>query len=283
VSALHEPEGDPREGEPLTHWEGEPVRVWESLWEVPRFEAWDRIGSTNDRLRELAAAGAPAFSVVIAELQTAGRGRAGRRWDSPASQGLWMSLLLRPPAADAARLAPILVGLAACRAFERVAPSLSARLKWPNDVLLGDRKAAGVLCEAAADGAVIAGVGVNVRQRLVDFPAELRARAVSLEMVTGRALARSELAGALVREARALLARAPLRLDGNVAEEVARRDALAGKEVRIEGGPSGVARGIDGVGRLRVEVSPGQVQPVVAGTVTLMTAAPADPGGPLLR
>jgi BirA family biotin operon repressor/biotin-[acetyl-CoA-carboxylase] ligase len=265
-----------REGEPLTHWEGEPIRVWESLWEVPRFEAWDRIGSTNDRLRELSAEGAAPFSVVIAELQTAGRGRAGRRWDSPAGQGLWMSVLLRPAAAEAARLAPILVGLAACRAFERVAPALSARLKWPNDVLLGDRKAAGVLCEGASDGSVIAGVGVNVRQRLADFPGELRGRAVSLEMVTGRALARGELAGALVREARTLLARAPLRLDGSLAEEVARRDALVGSAVRIEGGPRGVARGIDAAGRLRVEVSPGQVQPVVAGTLTVLAPAAAD-------
>jgi BirA family biotin operon repressor/biotin-[acetyl-CoA-carboxylase] ligase len=265
-----------REGEPLTHWDGEPIRIWESLWEVPRFEAWDRIGSTNDRARELAAAGAAPFSVVIAELQTAGRGRAGRRWDSPSGQGLWMSLLLRPAAAEAARLAPILMGLAACRAFERVAPSLGARLKWPNDVLLGDRKAAGVLCEAAPDGSVIAGVGVNVRQRLADFPAELRGRAISLEMATGHPVGRGELAGALVREARALLARAPLRLEGSLAEEVARRDALAGSDVRIEGGPRGVARGIDAAGRLRVEVSPGEVQPVVAGTVAVLAPAAAD-------
>jgi BirA family biotin operon repressor/biotin-[acetyl-CoA-carboxylase] ligase len=260
--------GEATNGERLTHWEGEPVHVWESVWEVPRFEAWDRIASTNDRVRELAADGAPPFSVVIAEEQTAGRGRVGRRWDSPPGLGLWMSVLLRPGAAEAARLTPLLVGLAACRAFARVASALSPRLKWPNDVLLGDRKAAGVLCEGA-DGAVVAGVGVNVRQRPNDFPYELRERAVSLEMASGQPVPRARLVGVVVAEMRALLARAPIRLDGSLAEEVARWDALAGRVVTVEGGPTGVARGIDALGRLRVETGPSRVELVVAGTVTL--------------
>jgi BirA family biotin operon repressor/biotin-[acetyl-CoA-carboxylase] ligase len=263
--------------ERLTHWEGEPVRVWEALWQVPAFEPWDRVGSTNDRLRELAADGASPFTVVIAEEQTAGRGRGGRRWDSPPGHGLWMSVLLRPASAEAGRLAPLLVGLAACRAFERVADGLSPGLKWPNDVLLDTRKAAGVLCESAPDGAVVAGIGVNVRQRLGDFPVEIRARAVSLEMAAGRTVSRAALAGALVAEMRALLARAPIRLEGATAAEVARRDALAGSEVRIDGGPAGTARGIDSAGRLLVEVAPGRVQPVVAGTVTVSPRTAAVP------
>jgi BirA family biotin operon repressor/biotin-[acetyl-CoA-carboxylase] ligase len=263
-------------GERLTHWEGEPVPVWEELWEVPRFEAWDRIASTNDRLRELAADGAAPFTTVIAEEQTAGRGRGGRRWDSPAGRGLWMSVLLRPAASEAARLAPLLVGLAACRALERVAEGVPVRLKWPNDVLLDARKAAGVLCEAAAGGGVVAGVGINVRQRLSDFPPELRDRAVSVEMATGRPVPRGALAGAVLSEMRALLARAPLRLEGAVADEVARRDALAGRKIRVEGGPTGVARGIDPAGRLEVEVAPGVVHAVVAGTVSVLSRMAAD-------
>jgi BirA family biotin operon repressor/biotin-[acetyl-CoA-carboxylase] ligase len=262
-------------GEPLTHWEGEPVRVWEELWEIPRLEVWDRIGSTNDRLRELAAGGAAPLTTVIAEEQTAGRGRGGRRWDSPSGQGLWMSALLLPAAAEARRLAPLLVGLAACRALERVTEGVPVRLKWPNDVLLDTRKAAGVLCEAAADGGVVAGVGINVRQRLGDFPPELRDRAVSVEMATGHPVARSALAGAVLSEVRALLARAPLRLEGAVAEEVARRDALSGRSVRVEGGPAGVARGIDALGRLQIEVAPGVLRAVVAGTVSVFSSTAA--------
>jgi BirA family transcriptional regulator, biotin operon repressor / biotin---[acetyl-CoA-carboxylase] ligase len=258
-------------GEPLTHWEGEPVRVWESVWQLPRFEAWSRLGSTNDRLRALALEGAGPFTVVVAEEQTTGRGRAGRRWESPPGLGLWMSVLLRPAAAEAARLAPLIVGLAVCRAFERTAGELSATLKWPNDVLLGERKAAGVLCESVGGRGVVAGVGINVRQRLSDFPEPLRGRAVSLEMAAGHPVSRAALAGALVQEMRTLLSRPPLRLEGGVAEELARRDALYGREVRVEGGVEGIARGVDTQGRLQVEVAPGRCDAVVAGSVTILS------------
>lgn len=254
----------------LTHWEGEPIRVWEALWEVPRLEAWHLLGSTNDRARELAAGGAPPFTVVVAEAQSEGRGRGGRRWHSPEGLGLWISVLLRPCAADAARLASLLVGVAASRAVERVTAGLRARLKWPNDVLLGGRKVAGVLCEATRDGGLVAGVGVNVRQRPGDFPPELRAHAISLEAARGGPVSRGVLAGALLAEMRELLARPPLRLDGALADEVAARDALVGRPVLLEGGAQGLARGIDASGRLRVEVTPGEVRPVVAGSVTAL-------------
>jgi len=253
----------------MTHWEGEPVGVWEALWKVPRFEAWRAVGSTNDRARVLAAAGAPPFTVVVAEEQTAGRGRVGRRWDSPPGMGLWMSVVLRAPAAEARRLAPLLVGLAACRAFERSVPELRATLKWPNDVFLGDRKAAGVLCEGCGADALVVGIGVNVRQRMIDFPAEIRGTAVSLEMAAGSPVARSALAGALIHELRTLLSRAPMRLEGAVAHEIARRDALRGQEVQLEGGSEGVAQGIDAAGRLLVRVSATELRPVVAGSVSL--------------
>jgi BirA family biotin operon repressor/biotin-[acetyl-CoA-carboxylase] ligase len=263
----------------LSHWEGEPSQVWEALWEVPRFEAWESLGSTNDRARLLAEEGALPFTVVTAEEQTAGRGRGAHRWQSPAALGLWISVLLRPPAADALRLAPLLVGLAACRAAERAA-RVSATLKWPNDVLLGDRKVAGILCETNADGGLVAGVGFNVRQTLADFPPELREQAVSLEMASGDSVRRSELGGALVREMKNLLERAPLRLEGAVASEVRRRDALCGFPVEVEGGTSGTARGVDPAGRLLVEVAPGSLKTVSAGSVRLLRARPVEAARP---
>jgi BirA family biotin operon repressor/biotin-[acetyl-CoA-carboxylase] ligase len=257
-----------REEQRLTHWEGEPTHVWEALWEVPRVEAWGSLGSTNDRVRALAEEGAGPFTVAIAEEQTAGRGRGGKGWHSPPGLGLWISVLLKPPAWEAVRLSPLLVGLAACRAVERAAPAVSARLKWPNDVLLGERKLAGVLCEASAGGGLVAGVGCNVRHVLGDFPAHLRDSAVSLEMAAGRPVRRSELAGALLGEMKTLLARAPLRLEGALASEVARRDALEGSLVQVEGGVRGRARGIDASGRLVVEVAPGSRLAISAGSVT---------------
>jgi BirA family biotin operon repressor/biotin-[acetyl-CoA-carboxylase] ligase len=184
-----------------------------------------------------------------------------------------MSVLVRARARDALRLAPLLVGLAACRAAERAAPGVSASLKWPNDVWLGDRKVAGVLCEAGDDGVIVAGVGFNVRHQLADFPDDLRDRAVSLQMAAGQAVSRSTLAGALVREMRTLLARAPLRLEGAVAVEVTGRDALFGAEVLVEGGLLGRASGIDAAGRLLVEVAPGAVRVISAGSVRIVGAA----------
>jgi BirA family biotin operon repressor/biotin-[acetyl-CoA-carboxylase] ligase len=186
-----------------------------------------------------------------------------------------MSVLIRSPALEAVRLAPLLVGLAGCRAAERAATGLTASLKWPNDVLLDDRKVAGVLCEATGDGGLVTGVGFNVRQALADFPGELRNRAVSLEMASGRPVRRADLAGALLREMKELLERPRLRLEGEVAAEVARRDALLGLEVSVEGGPSGTARGIDAAGRLRIEVAPGAVTQVSAGSVMVTRARSA--------
>lgn len=262
--------GELGDGTGLSHWEGEPLGVWEALWEVPRFEAWDRLGSTNDRVRTLAAAGAPAFTVVVADEQTAGRGRSGRTWASAPGLGLWMSLLVRLPAAEARLLAPVLVGIAVCRAVEGAVPGLEPTIKWPNDVLLGERKVCGILCEAVTGrrDAVVAGVGLNVGHRPSDFPGEVRATAVSLSMAAGRELSRSVLAGHVVREVRRLLSRPTLRLEGEVAAELERRDALRGREVQVHGdGPRGVAAGIDPAGALRLETAPGHVVRVFAGSV----------------
>lgn len=257
------------EGDRLAHWEGRPTPEWEGDWGVPHFEAWSAVRSTNDRVRALAERGLPPFTVVVAEEQTAGRGRAGRHWASPAGLGLWLSVLL--PAAVRSGPGPtaLLVGLATCRAVERAAEGLSARLKWPNDVLLGERKVAGVLCEATPRG-VVAGIGINVRQRLLDFDEDLRGRAVSLQMAAGREVSRARLAAALLGELQRLLASPPARLDGALAGELARRDALLGSEVLVEGAGPGVARGIDAAGRLTLEVAPGEVRTVVAGSVSVV-------------
>ena len=100
----------------LTHWHGEPVATWCALWGVPAFEAYESIGSTNDRAKELAAEPRNTFAVVIAAEQTDGRGRRGARWHSPSGTGLWMSVVLPNP--SAALHLPLLVGLAAAEAIQ---------------------------------------------------------------------------------------------------------------------------------------------------------------------
>ena len=117
-----------------------------------------------------AADGAPEGTVVVAEEQTAGRGRRGRTWESTARAGLWWSLLLRPPVpADRLGWLPLVVGVGVARGL-RTAADAEVSLKWPNDVLVDGKKLAGILAERLADGSVVVGVGINVDQRAAELP-----------------------------------------------------------------------------------------------------------------
>jgi BirA family biotin operon repressor/biotin-[acetyl-CoA-carboxylase] ligase len=135
-----------------------------------------------------------------------------------------------------------------------VVPDLEPRIKWPNDVQVGGRKVCGVLCEAAGSREVVAGVGINVRQKASDFPFEIRDRAVSLEEASGRRVSRSTLVGALLGEIRGLFREGIPWLCGSLALEFRRRDALYGLRVRASAGCQGVAAGVDSSGALLVDV-----------------------------
>jgi BirA family biotin operon repressor/biotin-[acetyl-CoA-carboxylase] ligase len=160
--------------------------------------------STNDLAWEAEARGAPEGFVVFAERQTAGRGQYGRRWESAPYQGLWFSVLLRPPITlnESPRLTSLLAGAAAATIIEET--GCAASIKVPNDIYVAGRKIAGVLVEGrtASDRSyvAVAGVGVNVNQTLEDFPAELQTTAGSLRMATGRQIQRGHLAVALLRK-----------------------------------------------------------------------------------
>jgi BirA family biotin operon repressor/biotin-[acetyl-CoA-carboxylase] ligase len=145
-------------------------------------------GSTNDAVRELAAAGAPEGTIVVADEQTAGRGTKGRAWHSPPGLGLYASLLLRPASGDLALL-PIAAGIAARDAVE-ASHGIGARLRWPNDIVFDGRKLGGVLCESSMAGGLpelaVLGIGINVNHGPGDFPAELQETAISLGTALGR-------------------------------------------------------------------------------------------------
>ncbi|MBM3296451.1 MAG: biotin--[acetyl-CoA-carboxylase] ligase [Candidatus Aminicenantes bacterium] len=147
--------------------------------------------STNDLARSLAANGEPEGLVVIAQEQTAGRGTRGRTWHSPRGKGLYLSVVFRPPA-EAVSLLPLAAGLAAREAVS-LACGLEAGLKWPNDLVVpgkADRKLGGILCESQWTGdkleSAVVGVGLNLRHAPEDFTFNLRSRAASLQMLTGR-------------------------------------------------------------------------------------------------
>jgi BirA family biotin operon repressor/biotin-[acetyl-CoA-carboxylase] ligase len=156
-------------------------------------------GSTNDDVVELARAGAPEGLVLVAEEQTGGRGRLDRGWRSPARAGLTFSVLLRPPPTVPVHRRtwlPLLAGLAVQQAVERLG-EVPARLKWPNDVLLGDdrTKLAGILVQADG-GAVVVGVGLNVSTR----PAELPPGGTSLAVEAAQCTDRDPLLRAVLRQ-----------------------------------------------------------------------------------
>jgi BirA family biotin operon repressor/biotin-[acetyl-CoA-carboxylase] ligase len=224
------------------------------------------VTSALDVLHELAAAGAPAGTAVLADVQTRGRGRQGRAWHSPAGQGIWLTFLVRPPAPLESGVLALRVGLAVAATLERL--GVEPRVKWPNDVLLDDRKVAGVLCEArsmpgatgaGAGGWVALGIGMNVHGPL---PAELRRSAIALdEVVPVTRIAVLERLLPLLGG----LALAP-RLDQAECRVYALLDWL--RDRRLRAPVAGVALGIDADGALVVE-TPAGARRVVAGSVEL--------------
>ena len=161
--------------------EAQPGRIG---WRIHYF---DEIDSTQEAARELAASGADQGTLVIAEQQTAGRGRMGRTWHSPSGVNLYTTIILRPPIplADVPRMS-LVAGVAAAEALEREAPGIVA-LKWPNDVWLRGRKAGGIIAEAVTDArqnldCVLLGIGLNINLAADDIPptcATRRPRCVS--------------------------------------------------------------------------------------------------------
>jgi BirA family biotin operon repressor/biotin-[acetyl-CoA-carboxylase] ligase len=199
--------------------------------------------STNERARELAAAGAPNGTLVTAAEQSAGRGRQGRRWTAPPGRALLCSLVIRDP--------PRLLPLAAGVAVADVAGA-RARVKWPNDVLVDGLKVAGILVEGRPqEGWAVLGIGLNVAVREEDFPVELAGRAGTLGLEPDAVEPTLE---RLLGSLQTWLPSAP----DAVLDAVRGRDALLDRPVRWSGG-EGRGAGIDAEGRLLVATDGGQI------------------------
>jgi BirA family biotin operon repressor/biotin-[acetyl-CoA-carboxylase] ligase len=182
---------------------------------------FERIDSTNHYLLQCASGGAGEGVVAVADEQTAGRGRLGRTWIAPARSALLVSVLLRPKLPlERRHLVTLAAGLAALDAVAALS-AVPAGLKWPNDVVVDDRKLAGILAEADGTGAVIVGMGCNVRPDVL--PVELA------EIATAVAVDREELLGEWLRAYDARLDA----LDGVVADATS-RSATLGRRVRVE-------------------------------------------------
>jgi BirA family biotin operon repressor/biotin-[acetyl-CoA-carboxylase] ligase len=224
-------------------------------------------GSTNDRARELALGGAPHGTVVVAEYQTAGRGRQGRAWSAPPGRALTLSAVVRRPENEM-ELLPLRVAVAVCEACEATVP-VECRIKWPNDVWIMERKVAGILIEARPqEGWAVVGIGVNVETPEEELAGELRDTATSLRIATGGPVDRDAVLGSLFdRLAHRLAARHDV-----VIAAFRERDVLYGRQIawtQDSRRMSGEARGIDDDGALVVFTESGEQVRLDAGEVHL--------------
>lgn len=222
--------------------------------ELRRF---DRLASTQDAAREAARGGATAGCVVLAEEQSAGRGRWGRRWEAPAGSSLLFTLLLERGAARPGAL-PLALGLGALRALRGLGLG-EAGLKWPNDLLWRGLKLGGLLVEQAGEGLLV-GCGLNVTQAPGDFPPELRGRAASLAQ-TGLDCGREALLAALLQAWEEVLVRLGPGDLGPLLPELLASDALLGRPCRVLSGGrelSGLCLGPDAEGALGLRLESGQ-------------------------
>jgi BirA family biotin operon repressor/biotin-[acetyl-CoA-carboxylase] ligase len=235
------------------------------------------IGSTNSFARERAESGAVEGEVVVAESQSHGRGRLGRRWESPPFANLYVSLILRPKLSPAhAAQVTLMAAVALAEVVEAFVPEKPA-IKWPNDILVSGKKLAGILTEAACSAErvdyVILGIGVNLNYASAAMAEEIRQRATSLLEVTGKPVHRESFLQRLIQGVE--------RCYGEL--EQAGFDALAarwesyfawrGRRVRIElleQVTTGTAKGIDRDGALVIVDDGGSTQRILAGDVILV-------------
>ena len=227
---------------------------------------FDTLDTTMREAAARAARGAAPGTTVIAEEQTAGQGRHGHSWHSEKGRGLYLSVLLNAKQGAAPTLT-LALGLATAEAIT-TATTLSCDLRWPNDVMVNGKKAAGILTHLS-DATAIAGIGINVNQ--ATFPVELQRTATSLRLATGTEWSRVELAAALLkslhREYRNFLQKP------NAHDSILRRFAehssyARGRQVRVEenGGFEGITEGLDQRGFLQVRTPQG-LRLVFSGTV----------------
>jgi BirA family transcriptional regulator, biotin operon repressor / biotin---[acetyl-CoA-carboxylase] ligase len=239
-----------------------PRRFGSPLYEFGEVDSTQTIAAT------LAAEGAPEGTLVLAEHQRAGRGRRGRSWHDRPGDNLLFSLVLRPQlaAADGPRLA-LVAAVALAEAVERHT-GLRPGIKWPNDVILSEKKCAGVLAEATTDGAavrrVILGIGVNVNQ--CEFPDDLARHATSLALELGTPIDRRALLGDVLPALERWYTLHAARGFAPVRDEWCRRSVTIGRAVAVDA-VRGIAAGLDVDGALLVREATGTVRRVVAAEV----------------
>ncbi len=232
--------------------------------------------STNDVIEKLARDGVKEGVAVFAESQTKGRGRLGRKWISPAHKGLWFSILLRPDLRPQEATQLTVASATALRRAIVAETGLKPEIKWPNDLLIGGKKVAGILTELNAEPDrvkyAILGIGVDVNVDANELPPEVRKLATSLKIESGKAIVRAELAAAILHELDEDYARIGAGKFADVADEWEEHCTTIGKEVAVQIGLRKVCGCVESLGddgALLLRTEHGRLEPITGGDVTL--------------
>jgi BirA family transcriptional regulator, biotin operon repressor / biotin---[acetyl-CoA-carboxylase] ligase len=231
---------------------------------------FDEVTSTNDLLKQAGEAGEDEGLVYFAESQTKGRGRLGRRWESVSGASLLFSILLRPSWADTSCLS-LAMAVALAETLDLLT-SASARIKWPNDVYIKNKKVAGILCEACS-GFFVVGIGLNVLQKNHDFPESLQDHAGSIAMYSEQIIDRSLLAANLLNNIDRIYNTLPSTFP-EIIQDCESRSFLIGKKVSITRGHDlfeGLVTGLDSDGALIVQDKSDKKIIVNSGEVNLLS------------
>lgn len=244
-------------------------------WLGKELICYKETGSTNNDVKKVAEEGAKEGLVIVADMQNGGRGRRGRVWQTPSGTSIAVSFLLRPDIRpENASMLTLVSAVAVARTINEIIPD-ACTIKWPNDVLLHNKKVCGILTEMAAEPEVIhyviPGIGINVNQE--SFPEDIRDIATSILIETGAKYNRSALVARLLEifeEEYALFLETQdlTRILPTYHSMLANKD----KEVRVldpKGEFNGIARGIDRLGQLQVELETGKIVSVYAGEVSV--------------
>ncbi|MDH5778960.1 MAG: biotin--[acetyl-CoA-carboxylase] ligase [Candidatus Bathyarchaeota archaeon] len=234
---------------------------------------YGEVTSTNDVAKELAKSGVQEGTAILAATQTHGKGRRDRRWLSPTG-GLWLSIILRPklPARDSYQLT-FMAAVAVAKTLRNLL-KLNAEIKWPNDILVNERKVCGILTETSTSGTTVnfavVGIGVNTNIDLTSFPKELRASVTSLKAELKRPVAQDHLLRMLLKELETYYTMLQQNQFEPILDEWKRLTTLFGAHVEVtslEETIQGVAVGVNQHGALEVLLQNGTLKKIVTGDV----------------
>lgn len=251
----------------------------ETKWAGQRLYYFDATGSTNTDAKRYGEEGEPHGTVVVADMQTTGKGRRGRSWQSPSGEAVYFTILLRPDfAPNKASMVTLVMALSVAKALKEVS-GVEAGIKWPNDIVVHKKKVCGILTEMSMTPEideiqfVVVGVGVNVNNDVQTFPEEIRGTATSLKAETGKRVGRSRLIERILAhfEENYEVFERTLDMSGLI-EDYQSHLINMGAQVRVldpAGEYTGISKGITKMGELIVEKADGETVLVYAGEVSV--------------